>query len=96
MRDGHGFLLVFSLAARSSLKELNPLHDRVLRIKDKSKVPVVLVGNKLDLVDNIQVCFFISFRAVLNFVRLPLKKGKKLELQWDFLSSQLLLRLGIT
>lgn len=95
MREGHGFLIVFSLVAKSSIKELHPLHDRVLRIKDKAKVPIVLVGNKLDLVDNIQVIAYCSF-VLLIFFRLLLKKVKKLETLWEFLSSQLLPKLGTT
>lgn len=51
IKSGMGFLLVYSVTDRQSLKELMDLREQVLRIKDMSKVPMVLVGNKADLKD---------------------------------------------
>ncbi|PWN26692.1 putative RSR1-GTP-binding protein [Jaminaea rosea] len=48
MKSGQGFLLVFSLTQLSSVNELGPLREQIVRIKG-SKVPIVLVGNKSDL-----------------------------------------------
>ena len=56
MKSGAGFLLVFSLTSPSSLAELSTLHDQLVAIKDDPAVPVVLVGNKLDLEDARCVC----------------------------------------
>lgn len=49
MKTGQGFLLVFSLTARSTFEEVNDLHNKILQAKDSDKVPLVLVGNKYDL-----------------------------------------------
>ncbi|KAG2374359.1 hypothetical protein C9374_010929 [Naegleria lovaniensis] len=49
MRKGHGFLLVFSIIERSTFDELNKFRDQILRVKDKDKVPMVMIGNKCDL-----------------------------------------------
>jgi Ras-related protein Rap-1B len=49
MKSGQGFLLVFSITSVSSLLELAELRDQILRIKDSSSVPLVIVGNKSDL-----------------------------------------------
>lgn len=49
IRVGEGFLLVFSLTDRRSLDECSKLHRDILRIKDTDDVPMILVGNKLDL-----------------------------------------------
>lgn len=49
MKNGHGFLLVFSLAAQSSFVELEKLHQEILQVKNKSDVPMVLAANKCDL-----------------------------------------------
>ena len=49
VRVGEGFLLVFSLTDRRSLDECYKLHRDILRIKDTDNVPMLLVGNKLDL-----------------------------------------------
>lgn len=49
MKSGQGFLLVFSITSLSSLTELHELRDQIVRIKDDSNVPLVIVGNKSDL-----------------------------------------------
>lgn len=51
IKSGMGFLLVYSVTDRQSLEELIELREQVLRIKDNSRVPMVLVGNKADLQD---------------------------------------------
>ena len=49
IRVGEGFLLVFSLTDRRSLDECYKLHRDILRIKDTDHVPMLLIGNKLDI-----------------------------------------------
>lgn len=49
MKQGQGFLLVFSITSMSSLNELSELREQIIRIKDDEKVPLVIVGNKSDL-----------------------------------------------
>jgi GTPase SAR1 family protein len=49
VRVGEGFLLVFSLTDRRSLDECYKLHRDILRIKDTDNVPILLIGNKLDI-----------------------------------------------
>ncbi|GIQ80832.1 small GTPase superfamily, Rho type [Kipferlia bialata] len=60
MRDqyldkGDGFLLVYSITSRSSFEEVVSLRDHVLRVKDASSAPIVIVGNKCDLTNQRQV-----------------------------------------
>ncbi|BGP20298.1 Ras-related protein rsr1 [Rhodosporidiobolus nylandii] len=63
MRSGDGFLLVFSLTSMESVQELHSIREQIQRIKEASalpgqqqqRVPLVLVGNKLDLVSERQV-----------------------------------------
>ncbi|GAA5872090.1 hypothetical protein JCM16303_000972 [Sporobolomyces ruberrimus] len=62
IKSGDGFLLVFSLTSLESVSELYHLKEQIQRIKDASsvagnppKVPIVLVGSKLDLVNERQV-----------------------------------------
>lgn len=52
MREGKGFLLVYNITARNTFDEVSTLYDKILRSKDKDKVPIVLVGNKCDLVND--------------------------------------------
>lgn len=49
MKQGEGFLLVFSITSMSSLNELAELREQIIRIKDDENVPIVIVGNKSDL-----------------------------------------------
>ena len=49
MKQGQGFLLVFSITNMNSLHELTELRDMIVRIKDDENVPLVIVGNKSDL-----------------------------------------------
>jgi len=49
MKQGQGFLLVFSITSMSSLNELAELREQIIRIKDNENIPLVIVGNKSDL-----------------------------------------------
>lgn len=55
MRDGKGFLLVYNITSRPTFDEISKLYDKILRTKDATKVPIVVVGNKCDLKDERQV-----------------------------------------
>lgn len=55
MREGNGFLLVYSITSRSSFDDIATFKDKILRAKDVDSVPIVLVGNKCDLVGHRQV-----------------------------------------
>lgn len=49
IKSGQGFILVFSLTSLASVNELGPLREAIVRIKDTTAIPIVLVGNKADL-----------------------------------------------
>jgi GTPase SAR1 family protein len=49
LRQGQGFLMVYSIDNFESFKKLRPLYTQLLRVKDEQTYPVVLVGNKIDL-----------------------------------------------
>ncbi|EAA35290.3 hypothetical protein GE21DRAFT_254 [Neurospora crassa] len=51
MKAGQGFLLVFSITSQASLDELATLREEIIRIKDDENIPIVMVGNKADLLD---------------------------------------------
>eukprot|EP00005_Dracoamoeba_jomungandri_P005748 CAMPEP_0174251774 /NCGR_PEP_ID=MMETSP0439-20130205/1493_1 /TAXON_ID=0 /ORGANISM="Stereomyxa ramosa, Strain Chinc5" /LENGTH=167 /DNA_ID=CAMNT_0015332185 /DNA_START=174 /DNA_END=677 /DNA_ORIENTATION=+ len=54
-KTGEGFVCVYSLVSRKSFNEIDRLRNKILRIKGKQTVPIVLVGNKNDLVDKRKV-----------------------------------------
>ncbi len=49
MKNGQGFVLVYSISSQSTFNDLLELRDQILRVKDTPDVPMVLVGNKCDL-----------------------------------------------
>jgi len=48
-RTGHGFVVVYSIVNKKSFNEVTPLVEKIRRIKDNDKVPMILCGNKCDL-----------------------------------------------
>jgi GTPase KRas protein len=63
MRDGEGFLLVYSVTERDSFSLISTYHEQILRVKDTRSVPIVLVGNKSDLEYDRTVDMFGVFKA---------------------------------
>jgi len=55
MRTGQGFLCVYAITSRSSFDEIASFREQILRVKDKDKVPMIIVGNKCDLESERQV-----------------------------------------
>jgi len=51
MKNGQGFVLVYSITAQSTFNDLTDLREQILRVKDTEDVPMILVGNKCDLED---------------------------------------------
>jgi len=49
MRTGEGFLCVFAVNNENSFREVNLYREQIRRVKDSEVVPMVLVGNKIDL-----------------------------------------------
>jgi len=52
MRSGEGFILVYSLTDRNSFEETTRFREQILRVKEKNYIPLVLCGNKCDLINN--------------------------------------------
>ena len=49
IKNGQGFLLVYSIINQQSFIDVKPLRDQILRVKGAQIVPMLLVGNKCDL-----------------------------------------------
>ncbi|KAL5007349.1 hypothetical protein ScPMuIL_016155 [Solemya velum] len=49
MRTGEGFLCVFAVNNSKSFEDINQYREQIKRVKDADEVPMVLVGNKVDL-----------------------------------------------
>jgi len=53
MRQGQGFLIVYSIADKTSFERLQDFYSNIHRVKEdeipKGKIPIIIVGNKCDL-----------------------------------------------
>jgi GTPase KRas protein len=54
MRQGQGFLIVYSIADKASFERLQDFYSNIYRVKEDeipkgSKIPIIIVGNKCDL-----------------------------------------------
>jgi len=49
IRDGEGFVLVYSIIAKSTFERVHRFRDQISRVKDTDNIPLILVGNKLDM-----------------------------------------------
>jgi len=54
IKNGDGFLLLFSVIAKSTFTDIPDYVETLRRVKglDTSKIPLVIAGNKIDLVDS--------------------------------------------
>lgn len=50
IRNGDAFLLVYSVSDRTSFENIAFFYASILRVKNRSEYPIVLVANKCDLV----------------------------------------------
>ncbi|KAJ1962434.1 Myosin type-2 heavy chain 1, partial [Dipsacomyces acuminosporus] len=57
IRDGEGFLLVYSITSRSTFERVERFRDQIIRVKDQDNVPMMLVGNKCDKAQEREVSF---------------------------------------
>ncbi|KAI0981652.1 hypothetical protein GJ496_006458 [Pomphorhynchus laevis] len=56
LRSGEGFLLVFSITDPESFSAIDDLREQIIRVKNhNANIPSILVGNKVDLIDQRQV-----------------------------------------
>ncbi|MBZ3884656.1 Ras-related protein Rap-2a [Sciurus carolinensis] len=49
IKNGQDFILVYGLVNQQSFQDIKPMRDQIIRVKRYEKVPVILVGNKVDL-----------------------------------------------
>ncbi|KAM9965776.1 hypothetical protein ACTFIR_005950 [Dictyostelium discoideum] len=55
VRTGDCFMIVFSIDSRTSFEEVSQLKEHIERVKDRDDVPIIIVGNKVDLESRRQV-----------------------------------------
>jgi len=55
MKTGEGFILVYSVTSKPSFEYASKLRGNIIRMKEAQDFPIMLVGNKKDLVDERQI-----------------------------------------
>ncbi|XP_020666228.2 GTP-binding protein Rit2 [Pogona vitticeps] len=56
MRGGEGFIICYSITDRQSFQEAAEFKELIYRVRHTYDIPLVLVGNKIDLKEYRQVC----------------------------------------
>ncbi|CAD7673614.1 unnamed protein product [Nyctereutes procyonoides] len=49
IKNAQGFILVYSLVNQQSFQDIKRMRDQIIRVKRYERVPMILVGNKVDL-----------------------------------------------
>merc|ERR1719329_1426710 len=49
MHTGDGFMLVYSITDDQTLEELRSIREQILRVHRNKKIPMVVIGNKVDM-----------------------------------------------
>lgn len=57
IKNGQGFILVYSLVNQQSFQDIRPMREQITRVKRYEKVPIILVGNKVDLEGEREVAY---------------------------------------
>jgi small GTP-binding protein len=70
MRNGDAFLLVYSVTDRATFENIAYLYSSILRVKNRSQVPMILVANKCDLV-NLRKVSKEEGHLLSNFLKIP-------------------------
>lgn len=66
MRGGEGFIICYSITDRQSFQEAAEFKELIYRVRHTYDIPLVLVGNKIDLEEFRQVSnFSATFDSVL-------------------------------
>jgi len=52
MHTGDGFMLVYSITDDQTFEDLRSIREQILRVHSDRKVPMIVVGNKVDLADD--------------------------------------------
>jgi GTPase KRas protein len=55
IRECEGFIIIYSIVSRLSFHQVDTFKKQVLRVKDADRLPMMLVGNKCDLVNDREV-----------------------------------------
>ena len=79
VREGNAFILVYSVTSENSFLEIEDHWRHIQLVYDNEKVPIVLVGNKTDLVHERQVSTERGQQLAKRFGDIPFVETSALE-----------------
>ncbi|KAK5575592.1 hypothetical protein RB653_006725 [Dictyostelium firmibasis] len=57
IRSCEGFVLVYSITSRSSFDQVLHFREQIYRVLDRDDIPIMMIGNKSDLINERQVSY---------------------------------------
>lgn len=62
LQRGDAFILVYDVTDTETFEEVRRIRDNIHKVRQSNTIPIVVVGNKIDLVDDDvkKVSFFLS------------------------------------
>ncbi|XP_076363169.1 ras-related protein Rap-2a-like isoform X1 [Tachypleus tridentatus] len=49
IKNGQGFVVVYSITNHQTFQDIKNMKEQIIRVKNLDRVPVILVGNKIDI-----------------------------------------------
>ena len=49
IKNGQGFVVVYSITCHQTFQDIKSMKEQIVRVKGTERVPILLVGNKVDL-----------------------------------------------
>lgn len=94
MKNGQGFVLVYSIVSLGSFNDLSDMREQILRVKDSEDVPMILVGNKCDLNDSRIVTTEQGEELAQRFNCIFLEVSAKLKLRVNDIFTELIRKIN--
>lgn len=84
IKNGQGFILVYSLVNAQSFHDIKPMREQICRVKGTDRVPIILVGNKVKILDFILECYQFTNDIIIQWDgSLCLIKISRIEYSWQ-------------
>uniref|UniRef100_A0A0N4ZK24 small monomeric GTPase n=1 Tax=Parastrongyloides trichosuri TaxID=131310 RepID=A0A0N4ZK24_PARTI len=55
IKNGQGFVIVYSITNQQTFHDIKNMRDQIIRVKANENVPLILIGNKIDMNNQRQV-----------------------------------------
>ncbi|KAM9999661.1 hypothetical protein ACTFIZ_008138 [Dictyostelium cf. discoideum] len=83
IRSCEGFVLVYSITCKSSFNQVLNFREQILHVLDRDDVPIMMIGNKSDLVNERQVSYHegkeLAQRFGMSFMEVSAKNRSNID-----------------